>query len=240
MARGRRPSAWPSWRRSRRLSPPARPRPRGDDQVPRPTWRPIRAGRMAAGCPAGDRPLRSGLVISGGSRSSVRPRASGGSPPIGWPRGAATTPRWRKSDTATRDFMVAFHRSLGANGPVAAAVPRLGPAPNFALTTSQGARVWLTQLRPRVVVLTFSCLACDACAGALPTLVDLGRELGEAAGRRAFFVYVSVDSAHDTPAALRTFARAHGLLAPAWLLLTGEPGEIDVVTRRYDVPVRRE
>jgi len=124
--------------------------------------------------------------------------------------------------------------------PVSAAVPRLGPAPNFALTTSQGARVWLTQLRPRVVVLTFSCLACDACAGALPTLVDLGRELGEAAGRRAFFVYVSVDSAHDTPAALRTFARAHGLLAPAWLLLTGEPGEIDVVTRRYDVPVRRE
>jgi protein SCO1/2 len=119
-------------------------------------------------------------------------------------------------------------------------LPRLGAAPNFALTTSQGARLWLTQLRPRLVVLTFGCIGCEVCAGVLPTLADVARGLGDAAGRRVFFAFVTADPGRDTPAALRAFGRARRLGAPAWLFLTGEPGEIDAVLRRYDVPVRLE
>ena len=138
---------------------------------------------------------------------------------------------------------LALALGVTVGGPLASAaltLPRLGPAPNFALTTSLGGRVWLTQLRPRVVVLTFGCLGCDVCAAVLPNLADAVRELGDVAGHRVFFAFVSVDPARDTPAALRAFARSRGLGAPAWLFLTGEPGEIDVVTRRYDVTVRRE
>ena len=39
---------------------------------------------------------------------------------------------------------------------------------------------------------------------------------------------------------LREFGRAHGLRAPAWILLTEDrAGQIDVVTRRYGIEIRR-
>jgi protein SCO1/2 len=120
------------------------------------------------------------------------------------------------------------------------ALPRLGPAPNFALTTQQNARLWLTHLRPRAVVLAFGCTTCTSCPGLLPALRDLARDLGPAAGRRVFFVVVSVDPVRDSPMVLRRFAREQGLAPGAWLLLTGTPAQVDVVTRRYGVTVRRE
>jgi protein SCO1 len=124
----------------------------------------------------------------------------------------------------------------GAAGP---APPRLGAAPNFALTTQQNARVWLTHLRGRTVVLTFGCITCGGCPGMLPGVRDLARSVGAAAGRRVFFAMVTVDPTHDTPVELRRFLREQGLDPYAWLLLTGTPAEIDVVTRRYEVTVRR-
>jgi protein SCO1/2 len=125
----------------------------------------------------------------------------------------------------------------GAAGP---APPRLGAAPNFALTTQQNARVWLTHLRGRAVVLGFGCTTCNACPGLLPGLRDLARSAGAAAGRRVFFALVTVDPTRDTPRELRRFLRERGLDPYAWLLLTGAPAEIDVVTRRYDVAVHRD
>ncbi len=127
---------------------------------------------------------------------------------------------------------------LGPWASAAGPLPRLGPAPNFALTTQQNDRLWLTQLRPRVVVLTFGCAACAACPTVLPTLADLARRVGDAAGRGVFFVLVSLDPAHDTPGVLREFARSRGLGPPAWLLLTGAAAEVDVGTRRYGFDIR--
>jgi protein SCO1/2 len=127
-----------------------------------------------------------------------------------------------------------------ASGAVAppAPLPRLGPAPNFALTTQRNDRIWLTHLRERVVVLTFFCTTCPSCPGVLPALLESARA-AEGAGRRLFFVAVSVDPAHDSPAVLRAFARAHGADPAAWLFLTGRPAEVEAVARRYQVAVRR-
>ena len=114
------------------------------------------------------------------------------------------------------------------------------PAPNFALTTQQNDRLWLTQLRGRAVVLAFGCTACGACPGVLPELADVARGLGDAPGRSVFFALVTVDPARDSPAALREFGRANGLRAPAWILLTEDrAGQVDVVTRRYGIEIRR-
>ena len=129
--------------------------------------------------------------------------------------------------------------SLGRPAAAPAALRRLGEAPNFALTTQLGDRIWLVHLRGRAVVLTFTCAACGACPGLLSGLRDASRSLGKAAGRRAFFAAVSVDPEHDSPLVLRRFAREQGLDPYAWVLLTGAPAEIDVVTRRYGVAVRR-
>lgn len=118
--------------------------------------------------------------------------------------------------------------------------PPIGPAPNFALTTQQNGRLWLSQLRGRTVALAFGCTACGACPDLVPRLADVARGFGDAPGRRVFFVLVTVDPARDTPAVLREFGRANRLRAPAWILLTEDrAGQVDVVARRYGVAVRR-
>jgi protein SCO1 len=125
----------------------------------------------------------------------------------------------------------------GTHGEPAAAPPSIGgPAPNFALTTQQNDRLWLTHLRGRMVVLAFGCAACGACPELVPRLGDLAGTLGDAPGRRIFFVLVTLDPARDTPAALREFGRLHGLRAPAWLFLTEDrAGQVEAVARRYGV-----
>lgn len=138
-----------------------------------------------------------------------------------------------------RAAAVALAALLPAGGLAAAPLPRLGPAPNFALTTQQNDRIWLAQLRERAVVLTFTCTTCTACPALLPALQAAARAVGPAAGSRVFFAAVTVDPARDTVPVLRRFGRDQALQAPAWLLLTGSPAEIDVVTRWYGVGVRR-
>jgi protein SCO1/2 len=134
-------------------------------------------------------------------------------------------------------WAVATATSRGAD---TAPPPPGGSAPNFALTTQQNDRLWLTQLRGRAVVLAFGCTACGACPDLVPRLADVARGLGDAPGRRVFFALVTVDPARDTPAVLRQFGRANGLRAPAWILLTEDrAGQVDVVARRYGVEVRR-
>ncbi len=121
-----------------------------------------------------------------------------------------------------------------------AAPPPGSPAPNFALTTQQEDRLWLAELRGRAIVLAFGCTRCGACPGLVDGLAEVARQLGDAPGRRALFALVTVDPAHDTPAALREFGRARGLRAPAWVFFTEErSGEIDVVARRYGIEIRR-
>jgi cytochrome oxidase Cu insertion factor (SCO1/SenC/PrrC family) len=131
---------------------------------------------------------------------------------------------------------------VAAPGGEATALPPAAgsPAPNFALTTQQSDRLWLTQLRGRAVVLAFGCTSCGACPGVVPGLADVARRLGDAPGRRVFFALVTVDPARDSAAVLREFGRANGLRAPAWILLTEDrAGQVDVVTRRYGIEVRR-
>jgi len=135
---------------------------------------------------------------------------------------------------------VAWLTTVPGRAETALPAPATGPAPNFALTTQQNDRLWLTQLRGRAVVLAFGCTGCGACPGLVSRLADVARGLGDAPGRRVFFALVTVDPARDTPGVLREFGRTNGLRAPAWILLTEDrAGQVDVVTRRYGVEVQR-
>jgi protein SCO1/2 len=157
------------------------------------------------------------------------------------PQGSEGTPMMRRGSRPRLTILVAavtWASTLGAGAETVA--PAGSPAPNFALTTQQNDRLWLTQLRGRAIVLAFGCTACGACPDLVPRLADVTRGLGDAPGRRVFFALVTVDPARDTPAALRAFGRARGLRAPAWILLTEDrAGQVDVVARRYGVEVRR-
>jgi cytochrome oxidase Cu insertion factor (SCO1/SenC/PrrC family) len=163
--------------------------------------------------------------------------------PEGHMRVRVTTKRLggRAAAPAIAGLLVASWLSA-APGIAAPAAPEIGrPAPNFALTTQQSDRLWLTQLRGRIVVLAFGCAGCGACPGLLDRLAEVERGLGDAPGRRVFFAMVTADPARDTPAALRAFGRARGLRAPAWILLTEDRhGQVEAVARLYGVDVRRQ
>jgi protein SCO1 len=118
--------------------------------------------------------------------------------------------------------------------PGAARLPMLGPAPAFVLDSARGPRVALADLRGKVLAVTFVFTTCTStCPILTAKLADIGRALGSDFGTRYAFVAISVDPLNDTPERLRTYASAFGADSPGWHFLTGTPGAVDEVVRRY-------
>jgi protein SCO1 len=117
---------------------------------------------------------------------------------------------------------------------------RIGPAPAFTLTGTDGHRLSLADLRGRVVAVTFIYATCaDTCPLLTAKLAGLQQRLGSDFGRKIHFVSITVDPERDTPDALRHYARAHGADPTGWAFLTGSPAEIQDVARRYGVVARK-
>jgi len=115
-------------------------------------------------------------------------------------------------------------------------LPTIGAAPEFALTTHDGTRLALADLRGKVVAVTFIYASCvDTCPLLTTKMAGLQNRLGHEFGRRVVFVSITVDPERDTPEVLRRYARAHGAESPGWAFLTGAQGEIREVARRYGV-----
>jgi protein SCO1/2 len=135
---------------------------------------------------------------------------------------------------------------LGGGPPVGAhpaktnaRLSRIGPAPDFALTLQDGARIGLADLRGKVVVVTFIYATCaDTCPILTAKLVGIQRQLGTD-GVRVRFVAITVDPEKDTPEALRRYAEGHGAKAPGWMFLTGTADETGDVARRYGIYVKK-
>jgi protein SCO1/2 len=115
-------------------------------------------------------------------------------------------------------------------------LPRIGVAPDFALTAQDGRRLALHDLRGKVVAVTFIYASCiDTCPLLTAKLVGVQRRLATAAPGRTVFVGITVDPERDTTDVLTRYARAHGADSGAWAFLTGTPAEIQEVSRRYGV-----
>ena len=117
-----------------------------------------------------------------------------------------------------------------------ATLAKIGPAPEFSLTTQAGARLSLRDLRGKVVAVTFIYASCaDTCPLLTAKLAGLQRRLGADFGARVFFASVTVDPEHDTPEVLERYAAAYGAKPAGWAFLTGTPAQIRDVERRYGV-----
>jgi protein SCO1/2 len=117
---------------------------------------------------------------------------------------------------------------------------KIGPAPGFSLTTQDGGRLSLTDLRGRVVVVTFIYASCaDTCPLLTAKLASLAPRLATGGGAPVHFVAITVDPERDTPSVLTAYARGHGVSGPGWTFLTGSPAEIRDVARRYGVYARK-
>ena len=116
------------------------------------------------------------------------------------------------------------------------ALPLMGPAPAFSLTTQDGARVSLHDLRGKVVALTFIYAKCaDTCPLLTAKMAGLQTRLGTDFGPRVFFASITVDPERDTPDVLKHYAHGHGADLRGWAFLTGAPAEIHEVAKRYGV-----
>jgi len=119
-------------------------------------------------------------------------------------------------------------------------LPVVGPAPDFTLSTQSGERMTLSELRGKVLAVTFIYATCkDTCPVLTAKMATLQRRLGAAFGPRVRFVSVTVEPEVDTPDVLAAYARRFGANPAGWSFVTGTPEEVADVVRRYGAFARR-
>jgi protein SCO1/2 len=117
-----------------------------------------------------------------------------------------------------------------------APLPKIAPAPEFALTSQDGAEVRLADFRGKVVAVTFIFTMCTlTCPVLTPMMSFVQDRLGPDFGEKIAFVSITVDPERDTPEVLKEYAQAFGANLAGWAFLTGAPAAIRDVTRRYGV-----
>ena len=115
-------------------------------------------------------------------------------------------------------------------------LPKIAPAPDFMLTSQDGAQVTLTDFRGKVVAVTFIYTSCTStCPVLTPMMSFVQDQLGRDFGRNIVFVSITVDPERDTPLVLKEYATSFGANLSGWSFLTGSPAAIRDVTRRYGV-----
>jgi protein SCO1 len=115
-------------------------------------------------------------------------------------------------------------------------LPKIAPAPGFALISQDGAPVALTDLRGKVVAVTFIYTSCtDTCPMLTALMAYVQDQLGQDFGKRIAFVSITVDPDRDTPEVLKQYADTFGADLKGWAFLTGAAAAIRDVTHRYGV-----
>jgi protein SCO1/2 len=110
---------------------------------------------------------------------------------------------------------------VGTTEPAPAILKPGDPVPDFAVTTQEGRTLRLSELRGKVVALTFIYTRCplpEFCPAMDAKFADLARRLTGVPGRAdgVRLLSVSFDPEHDTPAVLAAHARRRGAVPPLW------------------------
>jgi protein SCO1/2 len=117
-----------------------------------------------------------------------------------------------------------------------APLPKIAPAPEFALTSQDGVQVKLADFRGKVVAVTFIFTICTVtCPVLTPMMSFVQDRLGRDFGAKIAFISITVDPERDTPEVLKEYAQAFGANLAGWAFLTGPPAAIRDVMRRYGV-----
>lgn len=115
-------------------------------------------------------------------------------------------------------------------------LPTIGRAPDFTLTTQDGAPMSLRDLRGKVVAVAFIFASCtDVCPMLTDNMARVREKLDTAFGTRIAFVSITVDPERDTPDVLKEHAQLFGADVKGWSFLTGDPAIVHEVGRKYGV-----
>src|SRR5246127_793557 len=133
-------------------------------------------------------------------------------------------------------LLLALSRNAPQHASLEPPLPKIAPAPEFALTSQDGAPVALADYRGKVVAVTFILTMCTTtCPILTPMMSFVQDQLGRDFGAKIAFVSITVDPERDTPQVLKEYAQAFGANLAGWSFLTGPPAAIRDVTRRYGV-----
>jgi protein SCO1/2 len=125
---------------------------------------------------------------------------------------------------ASACLLLASSRDAPQQASVEAPLPKIAPAPEFALTSQDGAQVALADFRGKVVAVTFIFTLCTAtCPVLTPMMSFVQDQLGSDFGTKIAFVSITVDPERDTPQVLKEYAQAFGANLAGWSFLTGAP-----------------
>src|SRR3989304_3574738 len=113
-----------------------------------------------------------------------------------------------------------------------------GGAPPF--TPEWGQRVALSELRGKVLAITFIYATCaDTCPMLTAKMARIQDRLGGDFGSKVYFLSVTVDPDRDTPTVLNQYAKRHGAKSAGWAFLTGTREEIREVAKKYGIYYKR-
>src|SRR3990170_2880504 len=118
----------------------------------------------------------------------------------------------------------------------AESLPKIGPAPEFTLTSQDGKRLALKDLRGKALAITFIFASCaDTCPLLTAKMAGIQDRLSADFGKKVYFVSITVDAERDTPEVLKQYAEGHKANPAGWAFLTGTPAEIREVAKRYGI-----
>ena len=114
-----------------------------------------------------------------------------------------------------------------------------GRAPELALVTQSGQPLTLTELRGKVVLLTFTYSTCaEVCPLITAAMVTLQQRLTAAERQRVFFLSVTAQPEVDTPAVLHAYAHRLGVDLASWAFVTGHPQAVQAVWQAFGMTVK--
>jgi protein SCO1/2 len=143
-----------------------------------------------------------------------------------------------KTLEVTNPAPVTMKLNLGPSGAtLSTKKPVLKPGevvPDFVMTTQDGKAIKLSDLRGKVVVLTFIYTRCplpDFCPASDAAFGELAKVLGEVRERadQVRLLSLSFDPEHDTPEVLRAHAQRRGAKPPLWSFAVARHDELEKV-----------
>ena len=115
-----------------------------------------------------------------------------------------------------------------------------GRAPELALVNQSGQPLTLTNLRGKVVLLTFTYSTCvDVCPLITAAMATLQQRLTAVERQQVFFLSVTTQPEVDTPAVLHAYANRLGVDLTSWAFLTGDPQAVQAVWQAFGLTVNR-
>ena len=120
-------------------------------------------------------------------------------------------------------------------------LPVIKPAPDLALPDTNGDVVRLTELRGRVVMLSFIYTNCTTACPLLTRRIALlqSRVVRSRSADDVEFLSVTVDPERDSASALRTYAERFGANRRTWRFLRDEPARLAPTLAAWDEWTRR-